>query len=483
MSGGLPEHGLPLAGAQSGDRQPLAPGLSTEFKVGAGFFIAFVALAILGWTGFATVRAYKADTELVVHTRQVLETLADLDATVGRVGSAHRSFLLTADQQYLDHGRNAADRLTVLRAFLENLVQDNPRQLELLPTLDSRTQVWAGTLEDNRQLLAAEGPGSELMRTRMALLWSVLGDVQETLSTLRQHETELLAIRTLAAARRADQVAATFVGLLIAVGAAMFLLLPRIRSEIAERRQAQDHAVRVASQLRERSEALAAVNQELEAFSYSVSHDLRSPARAIDGFARIIEEEHASQLDAEGHRLLGVVRSNSQRMGKLIDDLLAFSRLGRKHLTRAPVDMRALAQRALDSASHGAQATKAAISIGPVAAAHGDSDMLLQVWTNLLDNAIKYTGRTAAPQVHVDSYDSAGEIVYRIRDNGAGFDMRFYDKLFGVFQRLHGASEFPGTGVGLAIVKRVVDRHGGRVWAEGAPDRGATFYFALPRGP
>jgi signal transduction histidine kinase len=228
----------------------------------------------------------------------------------------------------------------------------------------------------------------------------------------------------------------------------------------------------------QRTAELAAANKDLDAFSFSVSHDLRAPLRAVEGYAHVLEEDHAARLDDEGRRLLGRVRVAAAQMGRLISDLLEFSRLGRARLAKAPVEMAALAAEALAQARG---ETPAQVALGALAPARGDAALLRQVWLNLLSNALKYSARSAAPRVEVGHRLEGGELVYWVRDNGVGFDPRYAHKLFGVFQRLHGADEFPGTGVGLAIVQRVIVRHGGRVWAEGAPGQGACFYFSLPR--
>ena len=232
----------------------------------------------------------------------------------------------------------------------------------------------------------------------------------------------------------------------------------------------------------ERTAQIEAANKELEDFSYSVSHDMRAPLRAIDGYSRMLEEDYGDKLDAEGRRLLGVVRDSSQKLGALIDDLLAFSRLGRRPITAVEVDMNALVQGVLNELRPVAGESAQHCVIEPLPAAWGDRALLRQVWVDLLSNAFKFAGKREQPVIKVAGHHGGMENVYSVSDNGAGFDMQYYDKLFGVFQRLHGTDEFPGTGAGLAIVRRVVTRHGGRVWAEGKINAGATFYFALPRG-
>lgn len=231
-----------------------------------------------------------------------------------------------------------------------------------------------------------------------------------------------------------------------------------------------------------RAAELEATNRELESFSYSVSHDLRAPLRAVDGFSHMLEEDYGGRLDDEGRRLIGVVREHVAKMNQLIDDLLALSRLGRKAIAAAEIDMNALAKKVFDELQAGSGGVRARLVMNPLPKGWGDPALIHQVWVNLLSNALKFSGATENPAVKVGGQAAGAENIYYVKDNGAGFDMHYYDKLFGVFQRLHSADEFPGTGVGLAIVQRVVVRHGGRVWAEGKVNEGATFYFALPTG-
>ncbi len=238
--------------------------------------------------------------------------------------------------------------------------------------------------------------------------------------------------------------------------------------------------LQTAETLRRSAEDLALTNRELESFTYSVSHDLRAPLRHIDGYARMLEEDGGDRLDGELRRYLDEIGASARRMGRLIDDLLAFSRLGRQPVTRLEVDMAGLVDGVLQSIEAD-DAVAARVSVGTLPAAHADPGLLKQVWINLLANAIKYSGKLGADARIEISGESDGTVIrYSVRDNGVGFDMRYVDKLFQVFQRLHLQDDFEGTGVGLAIVQRIVSRHGGRVWAEGEIGKGATFTFELP---
>ena len=245
-----------------------------------------------------------------------------------------------------------------------------------------------------------------------------------------------------------------------------------IESQLAERQQAQE-------ELAQRAIALEAANRELEAFSYSVSHDLRSPLRSIDGFSQALLEDYDDKLDDEGKSYLRRVRAASQRMAQLIDDLLQLSRLTRREMHREQVNISALATGVASDLRQGDPTRELDLVIQENLVDDGDEKLLQVMLENLLGNAWKFTGKQEHPRIEFGADKSNGTTVYFVRDNGAGFDMEYADKLFGAFQRLHGVSEFEGTGIGLANVQRIIHRHGGSVWAEAAVGQGATFYFTL----
>jgi PAS domain S-box-containing protein len=242
--------------------------------------------------------------------------------------------------------------------------------------------------------------------------------------------------------------------------------------DISERKKTEERMLKL-------NEELQNVNKELEAFTYSVSHDLRAPLRAVNGYANMIQEDYGKVLDEEGGRLLDVIRYNAEKMGRLIDDLLAFSRLGRKELDLTKEDMNQLVDGVLIDLGKSNKIT-ADIRVGKLHAAKVDYGLMHQVMLNLISNAVKYSSKNPKPVVEIASKKENNEIIFSVKDNGVGFDMKYADKLFGVFQRLHSMEEFEGTGVGLAIVQRIVNKHNGRVWAEAKKDEGATFYIALP---
>ncbi|BDZ68419.1 sensor histidine kinase [Methanobacterium ferruginis] len=261
----------------------------------------------------------------------------------------------------------------------------------------------------------------------------------------------------------------------------MLIIVVVLVAILAERLEKIRKLNELNQKLKIQTDKLEDANQELEAFAYSVSHDLRVPLRAIDGFSRILVEDYEDKLDEEGIRLLNIVRDNTAKMGHLIDDILLLSRASRQEMKMNELDMAALAKSVYDEFQTDVEGRNIEFTVGNLPNAYGDRAMLGQVFQNLIGNAIKFTRNKNPAIIEVGGKKEGKEFVYYVQDNGAGFDMKYINKLFGLFQRLHSPEEFEGTGVGLSIVQRVIRRHGGHVWGEGKVDGGATIFFTLPK--
>jgi PAS domain S-box-containing protein len=380
---------------------------------------------------------------------------------------------ITAD---LRERRNVEVRLQETNGFLESLLENIP------------TMVFAKDAE-NLHFVRLNRAGEKLLgRPREALLGK--GDSEffpdEQAKFFVSKDREVLALGDIVDIP--EEEIDTAVGRRVlhtrkvpvrdALGRPQFLL--GISMDITEEKATQRQMIALNEELRRHAELLESSNRELESFCYSVSHDLRAPLRAINGFARMLEQDLGPRLEGEGSRYLRTICNASERMGRLIDDLLEFSRIGRQILDREPTDMRAIVSNVVNDLVTAREKQAPSIDIGDLPSARCDRRLLHLVWLNLVDNAVKYSAAASKPQIFISADSGNDEIVYRIRDNGIGFDMRYYDKLFGVFQRLHADALYPGTGVGLAISHRIIARHGGRIWAESTPGNGALFCFSLP---
>ncbi|MEO6079739.1 MAG: ATP-binding protein [Steroidobacteraceae bacterium] len=369
----------------------------------------------------------------------------------------------------------------------------NARVLGRLLIVDDETAQMRALCET----LGAEGYGTQGFSSPVAALAALrAGDFDLLLTDLMMPEMDGIAL--IAAARQVDAdigaIVMTGHGTIdtavhaMQTGALDYILKPfRLKEVLPVLSRALDlqrlRRENALLQQRERrhTEELAAAYQDLESFSYSISHDLRAPLLFVKGFAQMIEDRFASQLGEEGLRMLHVIRDGSLNMDQMIVGLLAFSRAGRQPLRVVQLDMTAIVRTAVKEclAVHTGPVT--AIDIGALPAAAGDANVIRHVWSNLISNALKYSSKRAHPKISVSGRVEAGEVVYQIDDNGVGFDMRYADKLFGVFKRLHNAEEYAGTGVGLAIVHRIVSRHGGRIWAHSEPGIGTRMQFSLPQ--
>ncbi len=451
-----------------------------------------------------------------------------------------RGYLLTSDQAFLAPYQQGRRDYSAGLDRLRSLTTGNLMQQRRITELDLTAQSWQHDVAAKEIDLAARPGGLEAARKMAASGGgkAQMDRMRGTWSEIRSAEVALLATRGASTASAFHSTkTATVVGMVASVALAAILavwlarsicgaidalttamarladgdtsvtvpgigrgdeigrlarafndMLAELAAEVSERKQAEAATrrlnVELEDRVRQRTGDLAAANQELSAFAYSVSHDLRAPLRAIDGFGGKLEKGYAERLDDEGRRLLQVVRDSARRMGRLIDDLLAFSRMGRREMAVTPVDMTNLVRTVAAELRAGEPAGREIeVDIADLPAATGDPAMLRQVWINLLSNAIKFTRTRVPARIQVGADREGEETRYWVKDNGVGFDMQYADKLFGVFQRLHAIDEFEGTGVGLALSQRIIHRHGGRIEAQSAVDAGATFSFVLSAEP
>jgi signal transduction histidine kinase len=433
--------------------------------IGLGFAL-LLALLVAVWLHH-TIQLSMESEQWVDHTNEVLTVMSNMGGRLTDVVSKSREYVITgsdADRQMIERFGNDAK---ILLKQLHQLVSDNPRHRERLAEVEPQVRQLIESAEAMKPASAKPAP-----HTSADALTPIRDAIRIQLRDMRNDEQTLMRDR-LEEQREATRQTMAFA--LSGSGLTLFLLCGSgylLIREVRERRKAE-------RTLTEKTRLLAAANMELEAFSYSVSHDLRAPLRSMSGFAKILEEDFGGQMENGGLRYLGLIQQNAEKMGSLIDDLLAFSRLNRQTLTRSLVSPAALARDTFDSLEADRKGREIELTVGELPPCRADYRLLRQVFVNLLSNAVKFTRNRPAARIEVGSRGEQGETVYYVRDNGVGFDMQYVDKLFNVFQRLHRVEDYEGTGVGLAIVQRIVARHGGRIWAESALDRGATFSFTL----
>jgi signal transduction histidine kinase len=406
--------------------------------------------------------------------------------------SSVRGYLVAKERSFLDPFREAQKRVEAQFAKVKEGAAANPSQTKSLQDIEALQREW---MKFARELLQKGGDVKTISgKENVHLARDVIDAIRKGFESFVAEEERLrneLSHRVNTSARRTVQITLAFalvIGVLIAIGArhSMRTIANEYEKilgdlEVARRALQKSHDS-LETKVEERTVALRSANAEIEAFSYAVSHDLRAPLRGIDGFSLALSEDYGERLDEQGKRYLQFVREGVQKMGRLIDDLLALSRLSRVEMRRERVDLGVLAHDILARLQREAPERKARLETHGNLVALGDSGLLTVVMENLLSNAWKFSGRKAETLLEFSSFpskDDPSTTVYALKDNGAGFDMSFREKLFGAFQRLHTVREFEGTGIGLATVRRILHRHGGRIWAEGKVDEGATFYFTL----
>jgi signal transduction histidine kinase len=442
-----------------------------------GKFIATLgaALAILIVVGVLSYRELLQETKdqhWVDHTHLVLETLDAVDLDVINTETWQRGFLITGDGQFLQLYERARIQLEIDLDDVRDLTVDNAAQEVALVNLRMLIIEKINGLQ-NRIGLRQEGgleTAAEAMKEEH--VQELTTEVRTAVANMKDSERQLLQQRTTSAVTGSLAVArliisGNLVAFLFLFTAGMFT-----RTEFAKRVAAEQVALK-------KGQELTASNKELEAFCYSVSHDLRAPLRGIDGFSQALIEDYGNQLDEQGRNYLIRVRAGTQRMGMLIDDLLNLSRLTRAELQRVPVNLSSVADVVAKDIFTAQPSRNVDVKIAPNLSTNADPRLMRIVFENLLGNAWKFTSKSPHARIEVGSAPHNGSPAYFVRDNGAGFNPEYASRLFGAFQRLHRSDEFPGTGIGLATVQRIIHRHGGQIWAKSDPGKGATFYFTL----
>ena len=452
----------------------LRPGALFPRKLLAELTVALGLLVALGAYSFFKLEEQEEAANWVTHTYQVVSGLQGVFSSVQDVESAQRAFTVAGNEAYLEPYANAMRALPLQIEVLRRLVSDNPAQMVRLNKLrehvETRVAMSRTRIEQRRQLGAGAMGPKILNGAGVKLMETVRADIDAMISaekTLLQNRRAILA-----QARTRSIVFQTLVGAIsVALIGAVFVGLAR---QMQRANRAEQETEKFNRQLQD-------ANNELRAFSYSVAHDLRAPLRAINGFAQIIDEDCQGQLDESGRRALERITSNSTKMAVLIDDLLALSKVSQQPLHKAKVEMTDLVRGAYQELLETQNGRIIDCEITALPPASGDPSLLRQVWLNLIGNALKFTRNRERTRIEIGGNMAGPEFAtYFIRDNGAGFDMQYADKLFGAFQRLHRPTDFEGTGIGLALVQRIIQRHGGTIWAEGEENQGARFAFTLP---
>lgn len=447
---------------------------SIERRVLAGFGLVFSGIVVISAISYRNTAVLIENSRLDTKSHELVQLLGSVGEALDAAESGHRRYLVTGDESYLTSYRTVVEQMPEYRQYLRGLTNERPEQQDLVAELEQLITRQLG--EEAEAITRREKDGYEAVR-HLALS----GAAKSELEQIHRLMAELDAAEQRAHLLRVAESAGSTKNTIALLGLGAFLQLALlafvyylIHHDVTERR-------RVASELQNRGELLQAANKELEAFSYSVSHDLRAPLRHIDGYAALLSKAADEALSEKARRYLQTISDSAKHMGQLIDDLLVFSRMGRQDMLRTTVNLDQLVKTVLHDLRLDLQGRTISWTMHPLPNVLGDPAMLRQVFVNLISNAVKFTATRPEAKIEIGAIRrNSGEAELFVRDNGVGFDMQYVNKLFGVFQRLHRADEFEGTGIGLANVRRIIHRHGGRTWAEGTPDQGATFYFSLP---
>lgn len=432
---------------------------------------------IVSFVSYKSMLKIDVDELWVIHSYKVSTNLNVFMSDLENMETSGRGYIITGQETYLEPYNNYLPDVDNTFTILNSLTIDNPLQQKSLSDIRPLIDEKKANIQEAIMLRKNIGLNAAIAYVSIGDGKKIMDSIRIIVANMQKEESRLLQIRM----DDLMQVNVLTKNMIIwgsIIGFIFYLLVNYIINKFVIGEIVQKPLLEREQKALE--EALRA-NKEMEAFSYSVSHDLRAPLRAIDGFTQILVEDNAEKLDDEGKRVASIIRASTVKMGKLIDDLLSFSHLGRQEIKKNQVDIKSLVNNIYIELKKNTPDKNIEFVLNDIPNAMADKDMMSVVWTNLISNAIKFTSKKDNPKIEIGGKVYNNIITYYVKDNGAGFDMKYIDKLFGVFQRLHSIDDFEGTGVGLANVKRVIERHGGKVWAEGKVGEGATFYFSLPK--
>jgi signal transduction histidine kinase len=441
---------------------------------------AVLILVAIGALSFWSEVRNETDRQWVTHTLLVVEKLQAVRIDITQAETGQRGYMLTGQERYLELYRAGVSRVREDMTEIPDLTADNPTEqkaiLRLKPLITSRLAELAESIEVRKQSGLLAGVEA-VARANNGEKW--MGQIAAVIAEMRRTEAQLLGTRMQTAAASARKMKFLIVA---GNGLAVLILLIKgfvIHRETHRRNLAESCLQQANDRLEGRTAELLEANTEMESFAYSVAHDLRAPLRHIAGYSGILAQDCASSFDDEGRRYLEKIGDGAQKMGHLVDDLLTLSRIGKQELSLQPTPLDPIVRQVMEELTPECSGREVEFQIGDLGDAQCDPGLMRQVLVNVLCNAVKYTRKREHAVIQVGEMMQNDQRIMFVRDNGVGFEMQHAGKLFGVFQRLHKAGDFEGTGVGLAIVERIIRKHGWRIWAEAEFDRGATFFWTL----
>jgi signal transduction histidine kinase len=452
---------------------------SLDKKILFGFTIAILILFVVAFFTFHNSEKVIESDKWVEHTQKVEYQLQQILVSTVDAETGVRGYVIVGTDAYLEPFERALKNMPEFMDSLRALTSDNPTQQKNLDTLD---QLITKSILYLKGCIALRTPttiDSEVECIKSGEGKGIEDGIRKVIANSKRVEDTLLLHRKIASREETDGFHFVFFMLITIIIIILLVMYIIINKNIKTIKIADERIRQLNFDLQANNAQLEMANSELESYSYSISHDLKTPLRAMVSFSELLEERYAHLLDENGKIFLNTISENGQTLSTMVDKLLEFSRLGRQDIKKTDVDMNSLVEKCVDELKYTLK-HHAKINIQPLEHIEGDPVLLSIVWNNLISNAVKYSGKIADPLIDIGCIVKKNEVVYYVKDNGAGFNMEYAHKLFGVFKRLHTQSEFEGIGVGLAIVQRIIIKHGGKIWVESEVSKGATFYFSLP---